>query len=161
VSLDNNCCFTDMISVAECEKMLTQEFGFSVNEEQRLENGRPWRYLLDKTMLTVSIMQVKVDSPAYRLAQEVYGFIPFLSLTLRPAMSYENAVSSGKKEIQVIGFLMSRTKGDFGFSSQFNQSLLVRKDGGVYVRDDYEKYRKTEELISVIRAPFEYKKMNP
>jgi hypothetical protein len=75
-------------------------------------------------------------------------------------MSYDNAVSSGKKEIKVIGFLMSRTKGDFGFSSQFNQSLLVRKDGAVYVRDDYEKYRNTEELISVIRAPFEYKKMN-
>jgi hypothetical protein len=161
VSLDNNCSFTDEISVLECEKMLIQEFGFSIMQEQRHQRGPIWRYLLDKTMLTISIIQVKADSPAYRLSTEVYGFAPYLSLTIRPAMSYTCAVSSGEKEIKVVDFLIRHTKGDFGFSSQFHTNLIVRKGGDVYVRDDYEKYLRTEDLANHFNTPFEYKRMTP
>jgi hypothetical protein len=162
VSVENNCCIDDNISKLECEKMLISELGFWHKEVQINEAGPPWRYLTNESSLCITIREItKADDPAYWLSTDVYGFAPSLSLRFRSSLTYLYAVSSADQEMLVVDFMLRNTKGNFGYSAQFEKPLIQRRNGKVFVRQDFEKWKNVEVLDKFISVPFERMLMKP
>jgi hypothetical protein len=142
--------------------MLTAEFGFWLEELQVNEEGPPWRYLTNESRLCITIREItKQDDPAYWLSTDLYGFVPKLSVRFRSSLTYLHAVSSGDQEMQVVNFMLRNTKGNFGYSLQFERQLIRRRGGRVFVRHDFEKWKNEETLEKFISVPFERIVMSP
>ncbi len=141
------------MSVPECSKKLIAEFGLRV----RSEGPHVWLY---NDGVTVTVLPGDANEHGKRLALEAFGFAPTLLVSFRPVLGGPNMELGVQTMMRIVDLMLCSTTGDTGFAMEFERVLLLRRNGKLYVRDDFESELNTERL-AMISLPYERKALRP
>jgi hypothetical protein len=154
-------CATDCeISATQWEGLLIKKMGFEARDEPWGIPDKNVHYLVNPNQLFILLDDINSQSQIMRLATEAMGFVPSVLFTLRAPMGGKFCVPASIDQVSVADFLLTQSKGNFGFSSELERLLIQRLDGTLYVRDNYEKWKRPQDL-SLITLPYQLKALTP
>jgi hypothetical protein len=141
------------MSVSECAKTLIQQLSLKTWPE-----APPVCLYNDGVTVTV----FGSDANRFRRgpALEAFGFAPTFFLSMRPALGGPHMELGVQTMMRVVDLVLRSIEGDAGFAKEFERVLLLRRNGRLYARDDFENYLNCEQL-SLIGLPHERKALRP
>jgi hypothetical protein len=119
------------------------------------ENGPPWRYLFNETHLAVTVKALIPNDMLTEFVTDFYGFRPSIIFDFKISLSFDFAVSSGEQAVKIVDFLLRKMQGDLAYSSEFERIIMLRRDACLYLREDYERSLRPEDLRRFISVPYE------
>jgi hypothetical protein len=139
MAIDYEFAVQDSIAPLECSKTLSHRLKLNA----MAEGGRVRLYNQGLRVL----VEAGDKTPSVRtLCSDVFGFAPGWAISMRPVLSDEHYELAIKTMMQVVELMFSTTKGDAGFSYEFERVHMLRKNGTLYLREDFESHRRAEDL---------------
>ena len=152
MAIDYNCGADTPMSVLECKKLLMRELGLWVSTQH------PDLWLVDAGT-TVVVQGVDQLFNRGELHREAYGFTPRIAIMMRPVFGRHS--EQGMQTImRTVDLMLHATDGDFGFSYECERVLLLRRNGKVFVRENYYNHINKERL-ELITVPYQFKALKP
>jgi hypothetical protein len=141
------------MSVIECKKLLIRELELEVSTQH------PDLWLVNGGT-TVIVRDVADLFSKGRMETEIFGFRPQLVIGMRPVLSGPYAEEGVQTMMRAVDLMLRVTDGDLGFSVECERVLILRRDGRLYVRSDFESFFHDKDL-KMISLPFERKALRP
>jgi hypothetical protein len=159
MAIDYELAIDSSMTVPECVKLLTQEFGLEARFGARLEGARPVHWLRNSGLRSMFVADGDVTPQGVRLCTETFGFTPAVRVTMRMSTDhlYEHGMTTMMRTVDLI---LRSTSGDVGFSYEFERIYILRRSGRLYVREDFEKHLRAQDLAH-ITLPYERKALRP
>ena len=152
MAIDYRCGADTPMSVLECKKLLMYELGLRVSTQH------PDLWLVGEGV-TVVVQDVNQVFSRGELHREAYGFTPRIVIAMRPVFGSHS--EQGMQTImRTVDLMLHATDGDFGFSYECERVLLLRRNGKVFVRENYLDHINKED-IARITVPYQFKALKP
>jgi len=153
MAIDFVCCADTALTVVECKKLLMRELGLTVSTQ------KPNSWLINEGT-TVTVQNVADVFGRGRVEREIFGFNPRITIEMRPVLSGPYSELGSQTIMKTVDSMLRNTDGDVGFSVENERALLVRRDGVVYVRDNFVEHLRAENL-ELITVPYQFKPLRP
>jgi hypothetical protein len=153
MSIDYNFGADTSMSVPECKDLLKRELGLWVPPK----NPHLWLVNDGTTIVVRAASETFAQGELYR---EAYGFLPQIVIMMRPTLSGPCYDQSMQTIMRVVDLMLLKTDGDCGFSYECERVLLLRRNGHVFVRENYFDHINPEQL-AYITTPYQFKHLEP
>ncbi len=148
------------MTVPACVKLLTHELGLEARLEAVREGARPLNRLYNSGLRSMIVAEGDASPHGLRLCIETFGFTPAVRVAMRPSWDHKLYERGMETMMRTVDLVLRSTGGDVGFSYEFERVHILRRNGGLYVRDDFEKHLRAQDL-AFIRLPYQRKALRP